>query len=321
MEHLLEWQIDPTLAGRGLSVPAEADGDHVLATSPIEGVYVGRPGEEPSLLHQHPGGDWLIDFAEVAGGFVAVAEHEERNDVARMWLYDLAAGSRSLLADRDGSAGQLGYVELSLDEDGLAWTEPSDDGGVCINVMAHGRDASEVASCSPRESGVGRVFLRWPVLSWIEYGTECSKAYRMVLGEGGPVQVDDGECAAFQVVSDLDTTVWFEFQPGSPHVTEQRLWGLDAAGEQVSLGVGAPGSATLCAGRAYWKKEAMSRDDGRRELRAWDGGGDVEVVYRSTSPDFVVTSLATCRGDRLMAVRSFTGVGDGADEIITATYR
>lgn len=321
VEHLLDWRVEPSLDGLRLSVPAEGDEGHLLATSPLEGVFVGPRGEEPSLLHPQPGGDWLIDFAEVADGWVAIAEHDEDSKAARLWLYDLAAGDRSLLVERDGSDGAAGILEISLDAGGLAWNEPTEDGGSCVRVLARGSRDSEVASCSPSGTTMGRVFLRGPVLSWIEYGGDCSKAYSMVLHQGDAVQVDNGECAAFQVVSDRDTTVWFEFQPGSPHVTEQRLWGLDAAGEQVPLGVGAPGSATLCDGRAYWKREPTSGDDQRRELRAWDGLGDLEVVYRSPSQDLAVTSLPTCRGDRLMVARTFTGVGDSFEEILSATYR
>ncbi len=202
-----------------------------------------------------------------------------------------------------------GPPELASTDSEVAWLEHR-GGRSCASLLGPGGSPSEPLGCSDPDFRWSRLRPSRGAITVRETSPDGCRRAVTIAARG--VRRDVGSCEVFDAVASGDATV----------MTITSLDALDLAnvaivasldGARLDLGTAAAGSLVWCQGWAWWIHQIAAVDV--TEVRRWQPGRSIEVVYRSPE-DWAPTAVPACGARGVTTTRQFTGAGPSVAEAI-----
>ncbi len=271
-----------------LAPKSRFNGSWFVSANEMSTMSAGANGGDLQVIYEAPGREWLIEGPALSGDWLAFAEWEPNDGDYRLWVHNLATGSRELVEEWGGTPAMHNIPQLSLDNDWLVWSTNTDESTVCIRArdLVAG-ETREVTCAEMSDTVLWQPKLNWPYLTYrAQHVTPvCLSLLTIVLPDGVPLPASHKECWGYDGAQDDHIRIWTEFEPDSGKVTGAPLYAEDSEGVVWSLGPVSVGSTELCDGRAFWKVELQSHT----EIRTWTPSEPVRVIYRSTLATYPTT--------------------------------
>lgn len=283
-----------------------------------EAVAIFRDGQR--LVHP-TGPGFIVQDSFLVGDDVVFGVANEEKGEFDVYRWDGAAATPETLIESTGK--DWWWSETAVIGTSLYYTTH----GACIEAMDLSRPnprehVTQVACAAPGEELSG-LFAADSVLSYLSAAPKdaCYVLYRVVSPGSTPERVQGTGCIA-QGVADAHLAVWNEAPV--PDSNGYRYW-FDVPlhgvvdGQEIDLGRGGAGAATICGGTLYWTKAGDATASA--EIRRWRPGGSIEVIYRSPDEDIAAvraysTSRPTCSGG-MVGVQRSGWWAYGGDEFLT----